>query len=103
MGSLYPDSLGESLFGIEFKDIDGLVLLLSEFYRSYFIFSVLQLGTTDILHLLAARHLGAKHFLTFDSDFARVRALIAEYLDIKVCVGTEEINAYISSLSINSR
>ena|GEM_PF-3840957 len=96
--ALFPHELDNSLFGIEFKDIENLSLSRLDFHAKYAIFSILQLGTTDMLHLLAAKHLNAKYFLTFDSDFNRVKDIIKEVLDLQVVFTPDEMSEFTKKL-----
>lgn len=97
-GSLFPHQLFNSLFGIEFKDIKSLSLTSKSFFSKYAILSVLQVGTTDILHVIAAKKLGAKVLLTFDSDFGRVKDVIKDLFNIEVFSTIPEIENYFSKL-----
>jgi hypothetical protein len=98
ISALVPSHLENETFGIEFRDVDCLSLQTREFYSNYSLFSVLQIGATDILHLLAASRLGAKYFLTFDSDFARVSNEVSKYFAIEVCCGSESLDSYFRTL-----
>jgi len=51
----------------------------------------LQLGTADILHVLAAQHLGCSHFGTFDSDFSRARETLASNFGLTLLTSVDEI------------
>lgn len=96
--ALFPHELDNSLFGIEFKDVENLNLSVLDFRSRYAIFSILQLGTTDILHLLTAKHLNAQYFLTFDSDFNRVRDIIKDTLGLQVVFTPDEISEFMKKL-----
>jgi hypothetical protein len=102
-GSLFPHELSNSIFGIEFKDIKALSFTSKAFFSKYSILSVLQVGTTDILHLIAAKKLGAKYILTFDSDFGRVRDVIENLFNIEVLSSISEIENYFSKLPSGRR
>ena len=101
--ALYPNNLDNSLYGIEFKDIPELNLSRLEFYSQYVLLSVFQIGTTDILHLLAAKQLNAKYFLTYDEDFKIARELIHEMFGVEVVFGTGEIKKFISFIFRGSK
>lgn len=51
----------------------------------------LQVGMADIMHLLAAVHLGCTWFASFDSDFERCREHIQKGLGLKLLRNPEEI------------
>jgi len=95
---LFPQEFSNSLYGIEFKDLENFNLSSRDFHSKYSIFSILQLGTTDILHLLAAQHLGAKYFLTFDNDFVRVKDIVKEKMNIEVIHTSDELDNFIKKL-----
>jgi len=97
-GSLFPHELEDSLYGIEFRDLENFNLSNMDFHSKYSIFSILQLGTTDILHLIAAKHLGANYFLTFDNDFVRVKDIIKDNMNMEVVFTHEELDAFIKKL-----
>lgn len=97
-GALLPNHFEESIWGIEFKDLENFNLSCLDFFYKYSLFSVLQLGTTDILHLLAAKHLNAKYFITFDSDFYRIRDIIKEQLELTVIFTKDELNEFVRKL-----
>lgn len=96
--SLYPRELDNSVYGIEFKDLESFQLLTKDFYSKYHTFSILQLGTTDILHLLAAQHLKATHFLTFDYDYVRVKDIVKKNMNMEIVCSTEELDNFINKL-----
>jgi hypothetical protein len=60
-------------------------------YREPFIYAYLQVGTTDIIHILLAQHLGCKYFASFDSDFKRVKDFIKEENGMTLLSSPEEI------------
>ena len=60
-------------------------------YREPFIYAYLQIGTTDIIHILLAQHLGCAYFASFDSDFKRVKDMIKEENGITLLSSPEEI------------
>lgn len=96
--SLFPHEFNNSLYGVEFKDLENFNLSTLDFHSKYSIFSILQLGTTDILHLLAAQHLGAKYFLTFDNDFVRVKEIVKEKMKIEIIATSDELDNFIKKL-----
>jgi hypothetical protein len=60
-------------------------------YREPFIYAYLQIGTTDIMHILLAQHLGCTYFASFDSDFKRVKDMIKEENGMTLLSSPEEI------------
>lgn len=96
--SLFPHEFSNSLYGIEFKDLQNFNLSSLDFHSKYSLFSILQLGTTDILHLLAAQHLGAKYFLTFDNDFVRVKDIVKEKMNMEIIHTSDELDNFIKKL-----
>lgn len=54
-------------------------------------YSYLQLGATDIMHVLFAQHLGCKYIASFDSDFKRAKEEIKRTTGIEVLHGHTEI------------
>lgn len=96
--ALFPPDLDDALFGIKFLDIEKISFQLKDFYGNYSFLSVLQVGTVDILHLIAANHFNAEYFLTFDTDFKRVKKFAGQELNLKIVVGSDEISKFIKSL-----
>ncbi len=60
-------------------------------YKEPFTYAYLQIGTTDIIHILLAQHLGCEYFASFDSDFKRVKDIIKEENGITLLSSPEEI------------
>ena len=60
-------------------------------YKEPFIYAYLQIGTTDIMHILLAQHLGCEYIASFDSDFKRVKDIIKEENGMKLLSSPEEI------------
>lgn len=54
-------------------------------------YAYLQLGATDIMHILFAQHLGCKYIASFDSDFKRAKDEIQRMTGIEVLYGHNEI------------
>lgn len=55
------------------------------------IFAYVQVGATDILHILTAKHLGCEYIASFDIDFYRVKQLIKAEAGIELLRTPEEI------------
>lgn len=60
-------------------------------YGEPFIYAYLQIGTTDIMHILLAQHLGCAYFASFDSDFKRVKDMIKEENGMTLLSSPKEI------------
>lgn len=54
-------------------------------------YAYVQIGTTDIMHILLAQHLGCNYFASFDDDFRRVKQIIKTTTGIDVLTTPEEI------------
>lgn len=76
ISALIPANLGDELFGVEFKDLISCDFTELDFYRRYMPLSLMQIGTTDILHLIAAKKLNAQYFFSYDQDFDRVKEIV---------------------------
>ncbi len=50
-----------------------------------------QIGVADIMHLLVAKKLGCEYFITFDSDFVRMKKIIEENFNLKILNNIDEI------------
>jgi hypothetical protein len=72
-------------------DILNFDLTISQVWKGPSIFSFLQLGAADILHILFAKHLGCKYIASFDSDFARVKDIVAEEFQMTILTNPDEV------------
>ena len=72
-------------------DIVNFRLTLEETWQEPSAFAYLQLGASDIMHVLLAQHLGCAYFASFDDDFRRVGDIIEEGGKMKVLTTAEEI------------
>lgn len=54
-------------------------------------YSYLQLGATDIMHIIYAKHLGCDYIASLDSDFQRARKAIKKATGIEVLYRYDEI------------
>lgn len=54
-------------------------------------YAYVQMGTTDILHVLFAQHLGCNYIASFDKDFQRVRQIIKLTTNMELLCSPEEI------------
>ncbi|MBD3284898.1 PIN domain-containing protein, partial [candidate division WOR-3 bacterium] len=80
--SVFTDYGGlEGLIKVDMVNFD---LTLEKARRDAFLYAYLQVGLSDIMHILLAHHLGCKFFATWDQDFARVKEYIEERTGIVV-------------------
>ncbi|MDA3780281.1 MAG: hypothetical protein PF487_08730 [Bacteroidales bacterium] len=84
----------DCFIGLELVDIKGLNISFADVWNKFSLFSILQIGLADILHLIVAIKFGCKYFLTLDSDFRAVKEIMLEYKDkdIEMIVGVDEID-----------
>ena len=54
-------------------------------------YAYLQIGLSDIMHILIAQHWGCKYIASFDKDFVRVKDIIAKETGMTVLTSPEEI------------
>jgi hypothetical protein len=95
--SLFPQHLmGAGCLGVDFKDVNNLELTVEGALKTYSILSVMQIGVVDIMHLLAAKNLNAEYFLSFDSDFNKIKEIMQEKLNLKLISNTQELKELIS-------
>lgn len=79
------------LKGLLNVDIKNFNLPMEDIWTKTSTYSFLQLGATDIMHILFAKHLGCDYIASFDSDFTRARDVIKEETGIEVLYGPDEI------------
>jgi hypothetical protein len=79
------------LRGLLQADIVNFELTLDRAWKEPFAYAYLQLGTSDILHILLAQHLGCAYIASFDDDFRRARDIIEEESKMKVLTTPEDI------------
>lgn len=79
------------LQGLLQADIVNFELTIDKVWQEPFAYAYLQLGISDIIHILIARHLGCKYIASFDSDFQRVSDIIAQETGMTVVGSPEEI------------
>jgi len=79
------------LIGLLQADIVNFKLTLDRAWQEPFAYAYLQLGTSDILHILLAQHLGCIYIASFDDDFRRAREIIEEESKMKVLTSPEDI------------
>lgn len=79
------------LQGVLQADIVSFELTIDRVWQEPFAYAYLQLGISDIIHILIARHLGCKYIASFDSDFQRVSDIITKETGMTVLGSPEEI------------
>ena len=79
------------LQGLLQADIVNFRLTLDITWQEPSAYAYLQLGVSDILHILLAKHLGCRYIASFDEDFRRVNHIIEEESGIKVLTRSEDI------------
>ncbi len=78
----------EGLLQVDLKKFD---IPFVQGWRLPYFMSFYQMGAADILHVLAAEHLGCQYIASFDSDFWRVKDLITEDTELSVLKNSEMI------------
>ncbi|MCK7559783.1 hypothetical protein MKQ70_34530 [Chitinophaga sedimenti] len=73
--------------------IENFSIVPSSYLRSITTLSQYQIGLADIMHLLVAKHLECKNFLTFDHDFMLAKDEIQRLFGLKVVMNVEEMNS----------
>ena len=56
-------------------------------------YAFMQLGMADIMHIMAAKHLGCSYFASWDEDFKRIRDIMFEEAGLTLLSSPEEILA----------
>ena len=79
------------LRGLLPADIVNFKLTLDQAWEEPSAYAYLQLGTSDILHILLAQHLGCTYIAGFDEDFRRARDIIEAETQMKVLNTPEDI------------
>lgn len=79
------------LQGLLQADIVNFKLTLDKAWQEPSVYAYLQLGISDIMHILLAQHLGCDYIASFDDDFRRVSDIIEEENKIKVLSSPENI------------
>lgn len=79
------------LAGLLQADIVNFKLTVNKAWQEPSAYAYLQLGTSDILHILFAEHLGCDYIASFDEDFRRASSIIQEENQIKVLATPEDI------------
>lgn len=79
------------LQGLLQADIVNLKLTLDRTWQEPSAYAYLQLGVSDILHILLAKHLGCCYIASFDEDFRRASHIIKEESGVEVLTSPEDI------------
>lgn len=79
------------LQGLLQADIVNFELTIAKIWEEPSAYAYLQLGISDIIHILIAQHLGCKYIASFDSDFQRASDIIAEETGMIVLGNPEHI------------
>ena len=79
------------LQGLFQADIVNLNLTIDKMWQEPSAYAYLQLGISDIMHILVAQHLGCEYIASFDSDFERVKDIIKEETGMNLLGSPEEI------------
>jgi predicted nucleic acid-binding protein len=79
------------LQGLLQADIVNFKLTIDKVWQEPSAYAYLQLGISDIIHILIAQHLGCQYIASFDSDFQRVSNIITEETGMTVLRSPEEI------------
>lgn len=85
-------ALAHGLQGLLLVNIVNFNLSIGQALRQEpYIYAYIQLGISDIMHILLAEHLGCSYFASFDDDFKRVRQIIKEEAEITLLSSPKEI------------
>ena len=79
------------LQGLLQADIINFRLTIDQSWQEPSAYAYLQLGISDIIHVLIAQHLGCEYFASFDSDFMRVKDIIKKENGMTLLSSPEEI------------
>lgn len=79
------------LKGLLQADIVNFKLTADKAWYEPFAYAYLQIGLSDIMHVLVAHHLGCEYIASFDSDFKRAKNLIKEENGMVLLSSPEEI------------
>jgi hypothetical protein len=79
------------LQGLLQADVVNFELTIDKIWQEPSACAYLQLGISDIMHILIARHLDCQYIASFDTDFQRASDIIAEETGVIVLASPEEI------------
>jgi len=81
----------EGMKGLHIVDIVNFGISLEDAFSTPSYYTWLQLGATDVLHILLAEHLGCQYLASRDSDFSRVKDRIEEETGIVVLTNFDQL------------
>lgn len=79
------------LSGILRVDVVNFALTFKKTWIECSEYACLQIGVSDIIHILLAQHFGCKYIASFDSDFARAKDIIEGETGMVVLRNAKEI------------
>lgn len=79
------------LQGLLQADVVNFELTIDKIWQEPSAYAYLQLGISDIMHILIAQHLGCRYIASFDTDFQRASDIIAEETGMIVLRNPEDI------------
>ena len=74
----------------------GFDFTVEKIWQEPSMYSYLQVGVADILHVLFAEHLGCKYIASFDKDFTRVKNIIERETSLSLLESPEAIIAVLT-------
>jgi hypothetical protein len=77
--------------GLILADIVNLEFTEAQLWGEMNLLAYLQLDLSDMMHIIAAKHLGCEYIASFDEDFKRVNKLLLETTGIKVLSSPEMV------------
>lgn len=80
-----------SFEGLYYVDMSNFTFSVADAWQEPSAFAVLQIGASDILHIMLAKHLGCKYIASSDSDFSRASEIIKDATGLVVLRSVEEI------------
>jgi hypothetical protein len=79
------------LDGVAETDLVNFHVTLKDVWGKVSVLSYHQVGVADVLHVLAASHLGCSYFASFDSDFRRVSDLLLDAFGLRLVSSSQEL------------
>ena len=77
--------------GLILADVLKLDFTQEQLWGQMNLFAYLQLGLSDIMHIVTAKHLGCEYLASFDGDFKRASDLLYEFTGIKTLTSPDMI------------
>jgi hypothetical protein len=81
------------LQGLLQADLVNFKITVDRIWQEPSAYAYLQVGMSDILHILIAQHLGCRYIASFDEDFRRVSDVVKEETQMEVLPTPESILA----------